>query len=45
VPSGPADPQWDGFGAQTRLASINAAAVGSLGVAELDLICCQLAQK
>ena len=33
------------FGAQTRLASINGAAVGSFGVAELDLICCELAQK
>jgi hypothetical protein len=33
------------FGAQTRLASTNGAAVGSFGVAELDLICCQLAQK
>jgi hypothetical protein len=32
------------FGAQTRLGSINGA-VGSTGVAELDLICCQLAQK
>ena len=33
------------FGAQTRLASTTGAAVGSFGVAELDLICCQLAQK